>query len=149
MVRSIIPICSLALLALVLAGCGLGRADITQKAPYGPSHSRSVPILVDEQPSGMYTVLAVYQDPRPRERPSTMGLEGVAQGIGADSVLATQTYSHTERRKNFFGGGVATTQTSGPQGSTTTTETVPEYSDVKFYCYSYRFIRTATTGNAP
>lgn len=149
MVRSLFPIGVLALLALVMAGCGLSRADITQKAPYGSSHSRSVPILVDEQPAGMYTVLAVYQDPRPRERPSTLGLEGVAQDIGADAILASKTYSHTERRKNFFGGGVATTQTSGPQSSTTTTETVPEFSDVKFYRFNYRFIRTAANGSAP
>lgn len=66
---------------------------------------------------------------------------------GADAILALQIYSHTEHRKNFFCGGVATTQSSGPQGSTTTTETVPEYSDVKFYRYTYRFIRTATAGN--
>lgn len=149
MVRSLILIGVLALLALVVTGCGLGRADLTQKAPYGPSHSRSVPILVDEKPSGMYTVLAVYQDPRPRERSSTLGLEGVAQDIGADAILASKTYSHTERRKNFFGGGVATTQTSGPQGSTTTSETVPEFSDVKFYRFSYRFIRTVADGSNP
>lgn len=141
--------CALALLVLTLTGCGLSRADVTQKAPYGPSHDRSVPVLIDEQPTGMYTVLAVYQDPRPRERPSTMGLEGLAQDIGADAIIASKAYSHTERRKNFFGGGVATTQTSGPQGSTTTTETVPEHSDVLLYRYSYRFIRTSTAGSNP
>lgn len=149
MTRPALVRCALALLVLTLTGCGLSRADLSQKAPYGPSHNRSVPILTNEQPGGMYTVLAIYEDARPRERPSTLGLEGVARDIGADAILALQIYSHTERRKNFFGGGVATTQSSGPQGSTTTTETVPEYSDVKFYRYTYRFIRTATAGNTP
>jgi len=134
--RPVLVRCVIALLVLALTGCGLSRADLTQKEPYGPSHDRPVPILVDEQHAGMYTVLAIYQDPRPRERPSTMGLEGIARDIGADAVLAVTSYSHTERRNNFFGGGVATTQNSGPNGTTTTTETVPVFEVVKFYIYS-------------